>query len=260
MLHDGFDAALIFGGDGSVHRQLAASVASQAPILCVPTGSGNDFARALGLAKLQHALTAWRKFCASEGHVRSIDVAEITSRPGARNSQLETRNSFYCCVAGAGLDSEVNRRANRLPSWLRGHGGYALSLAPALAGFTPPRISVELFDSDGPSQITGPAMLVAFANAPSYGHGMRIAPRAQLDDGKLDVCFVRQTPKLRLLRLFPLVFSGRHLRMTEVVYAQCSGLKIESDPPQDIFGDGEYIGSTPAEVRLRPRILRVIVP
>ena len=82
-------------------------------------------------------------------------------------------------------------------------------------------------------------MLLAFANAPSYGHGMRIAPRAQLDDGKLDVCFVRQTPKLRLLRLFPIVFSGGHLRRAEVTYAQCSGLKIESDPPHDIFGDGE---------------------
>ena len=261
LLHDrGFDAALIFGGDGSVHRQLAGAVASQVPILCVPAGSGNDFARALGLATFQDALTAWRKFCASAGNVRSIDLAEITSRTGAHNPQLATQNSFYCCVAGAGLDSEVNRRANRLPSWLRGHGGYVLSLAPALAGFKAPQIGVELFDSDGPTHIMEPAMLVAFANAPSYGHGMRIAPRARLDDGKLDVCFVRRTPKLRLLRLFPIVFSGGHLHMKEVVYAQCSGLKIESDPPLDIFGDGEYIGRTPAEVRVRPRALRVIVP
>ena len=119
-----FDAALIFGGDGSVHRQLAASVASQVPILCVPTGSGNDFARALGLRTFRHARASWRKFCAGAGNVRSVDAAEITSCPGARDSQLETRHSLYCCVAGAGLDSEINRRANRLPSWLRGHGGY----------------------------------------------------------------------------------------------------------------------------------------
>ena len=251
---------MIFGGDGSVHRQLAASVASQVPMLCVPTGSGNDFARALGLATFQDALTAWRKLCAGSQNVRSIDVAQITSHPASRDSGLATQDSLYCCVAGAGLDSEVNRRANRLPSWLRGHGGYILSLVPALAGFTPPQISVELFDSDGPSQITAPAMLVAFANAPSYGHGMRIAPRAQLDDGKLDLCFVRQTPKLRLLRLFPTVFSGGHLRMTEVIYAQCSGLKIASDPPQDIFADGESIGRTPADIRVLRRALRVIVP
>jgi diacylglycerol kinase (ATP) len=256
----GYDAALIFGGDGSVHRQLSAAVASQVPMLCVPTGSGNDFARALGLRKYTDALAAWRKFCAGAENVRAIDVAQITSQAATGDSGLETRDSLYCCVAGAGLDSEVNRRANRLPPWLRGHGGYAWSLAPALAAFRAPQISVELFDSDGPARIAEPAMLVAFANAPCYGQGMRIAPRAQLDDGKLDVCFVRRASKLRLLRLFPVVYSGGHLRLPEVVYAQCSGLRIESERPLEIYGDGEFIGWTPAKIRVLGRVLRVIVP
>ena len=116
------------------------------------------------------------------------------------------------------------------------------------------------FDSDSRSRFHEAATLVAFANAPSYGHGMRIAPRARLDDGKLDVCFVRRTSKLRLLRLFPTVFSGGHLSLPEIEYAQCSALKIESPRPLDIFADGEFIGCTPAEVRVRPRALRVIVP
>ena len=256
----GYDAALIFGGDGTVHRQMSAAVASKVPILCVPIGSGNDFARALGLASLRDAEGAWRKFCNGAGNVRSIDVAQITSQAATRDSGLATRDSLYCCVAGAGLDSEVNRRANRLPSWLRRHGGYVLSLAPALAGFRAPQITVELFDSDGPARIAERAMLVAFANAPSYGQGMRIAPRAQLDDGKLDVCFVRRTSKLRLLRLFPVVYSGGHLRLPEVVYAQCSGLRIESEPPVQVFGDGELIGWTPAEIRVLPGVLRVLAP
>src|SRR5512143_297608 len=55
-----FDAVLIFGGDGTVHRRLAASVASQSPLLCVPTGSGNDFARALGLNTVRDAARAWQ--------------------------------------------------------------------------------------------------------------------------------------------------------------------------------------------------------
>ena len=255
-----FDAALIFGGDGSVHRQLAGLVASQTPVLCIPAGSGNDFARALGLGTVRHAHAAWRRFCSAADNVRSIDVAQITLGAGACNSQLETQNSLYCCVAGAGLDSEVNRRANRLPSWLRGHGGYVLSLPAALLAFDAPAVTLELFDSGGRSRFQEPATLVAFANAPSYGHGMRIAPRARLDDGKLDVCFVRRTSKLRLLRLFPKVFSGAHLSLPEVEYAQCSGLRIESERPLDIFADGEFIGCTPAEVRLHPRALRVIVP
>lgn len=255
-----FDAVLIFGGDGSIHRQLTAAVASQAPVLCVPAGSGNDFAHALGLAGFGNSLLAWREFCRSPLNVRTIDVAEITCQPAPHNSQLTTGNSLYCCVAGAGLDSEVNRRANRLPSWLRGHGGYVLSLPAALLAFDAPEVTLELFDSGSLGRIQEPATLVAFANAPSYGHGMRIAPRARLDDGKLDVCFIRRTAKLRLLRLFPTVFSGGHLSLPEVEYAQCSGLKIESERPLDIFADGEFIGCTPAEVRVRPRALRVIVP
>lgn len=243
------DAVLILGGDGSIHRQLQAAVGSQAPLLCVATGSGNDFARSLNMGRLGQAVAAWRTFCANGGNVRSVDVAEIT---------LSSQKSLYCCVAGAGLDSEVNRRANRLPSWLRGHGGYALSLPAALAGFEFPEIKVEMFDGDGRNRIEESATMVAFANAPSYGHGMKIAPRARLDDGKLDVCFVRRTSKLRLLRLFPTVFSGGHLRLPEVEYVQCSGLKIESDRALDVFGDGEYMGQTPAEVRVRPRALRVI--
>lgn len=247
------DAVLIFGGDGSIHRQLAGAVASQVPVLCVPAGSGNDFAHALGLATVRQAHAAWRRFCSTADNVRSIDVAEISCEPAPRNS-------LYCCVAGAGLDSEVNRRANRLPSWLRGHGGYALSLPAALWSFEAPEVTLELFDSGGRSRFHEPATLVAFANAPSYGHGMRIAPRARLDDGKLDVCFVRRASKLRLLRFFPTVFSGRHLSLPEVEYAQCSALKIASPRPLDIFADGEFIGRTPAEVRVRPRALRVIVP
>jgi diacylglycerol kinase (ATP) len=252
------DAVLIFGGDGSVHRQLAGAVASQTPVLCVPAGSGNDFAHALGLGTVRQAHSAWRRFCSAADNVRSIDLGQITL--GALNSQLETRNTLYCCVAGAGLDSEVNRRANRLPSWLRGHGGYVLSLPAALLAFAAPVVALELFDSDGRNRFHEAATLVAFANAPSYGHGMRIAPRARLDDGKLDVCFVRRTSRLRLLRLFPTVFSGGHLSLPEVEYAQCSALKIESERPLDIFADGEFIGCTPAEVRVRPRALPVIVP
>ena len=254
------DAVLIFGGDGSVHRQLSAAAATQAPVLCVPAGSGNDFAHALKLASLADALRAWQKFCSGAQNVRCIDLGEITCKPAGGGSRPETQTSLYCCVAGVGLDSEVNRRANGLPAWLRGHGGYVLSIPAALAAFQPSELTIELFECGSVRRICEPATLVAFANAPSYGHGMRIAPRARLDDGRLDVCFVRRTSKLRLLRLFPRVYSGVHLALPEVEYAQCSALTVESDRPLDIFADGEFIGSTPAKIRVCQHALRVIVP
>ena len=256
-----FDAVLIFGGDGSIHRQLAVLVKTQVPALLVPTGSGNDFARALGLGRIADSMAAWTRFAGGGKNVRAVDVAQVTADAASGSLPLETgdraRNALYSCVAGVGLDSEVNRRANRYPAWLRGHGGYALAVLPALGLFRVPQVTVEFEDG---TRLSEPAMLAAFANAPAYGHGIRMAPRAHLDDGLLDVCFVRRVSKLKLLAVFPLVYFGAHLRLREVFYRQASRLRVTSDPPLEIFGDGEFMGRTPAEIVALPRALRLIVP
>jgi diacylglycerol kinase (ATP) len=256
----GAGALLVFGGDGTVHRQLAAAVEAQVPLLPVPAGSGNDFAHALGIRGRQEALAAWRKFCSGAGNVEPIDLGVIRSDGDTRKLGTGT---LFCCVAGVGLDSEANRRANAMPVWLRARGGYVLGLLGALASYRPQRISVEQLDPATGEilvRISEPAMMVAFANAPSYGRGMRIAPRAQLNDGRLDVCFVRQTGNLRLLRLFPRVFRGGHLGLPEVVYTQARRVRVESETALPVYADGECICATPVEIGMRPGALRVIVP
>ncbi len=250
-------AALIFGGDGTVHHQLAAMVEAQIPLLVVPKGSGNDFAHALGVHSAADALAAWQAFHTHRQNVRNIDVGIIT-HVGTRNPKPETRN-FFCCVAGAGLDSEANRRANAMPRWLRAHGGYALGVVGAVARFRPQPVRVSLADENGaPAVIEDSATMVAIGNAPSYGRGMRIAPRAKLDDGLLDVCFIRRVRPLRLLRFFPRVYAGAHLDMPEIKYAQAARLTIETEAPLDVYADGEFICRTPVEVVVAPRALKVI--
>ena len=254
------DAVLVLGGDGTIHRHLAALSACQVPVLMVPRGSGNDFARALGLLGGRRAPLAWANFHTGISNVRSIDVGLITSLDGER------KQTHFCCVGGAGLDAEANRRANALPRFLRGRGGYVLSVVRAMAAYQPQRITVFAAPSDAQQsaplaeRFSEPTMFVAFANAPSYGGGMRIAPQAQLHDGKLDVCCVRQTARLRLLKSFPRVFSGRHLEMPEVEYFQTARLRLETETPLDVYADGEYVCRTPVEVSVVPKALRVIVP
>ena len=102
-------------------------------------------------------------------------------------------------------------------------------------------------------------MVVAFANAPTYGDGIRIAPHAKLDDGKLDICVVGAMNKLRLLRLFPSVYSGSHLSVPEVKYFQTERLRVETDKPMDVYADGEYVCRTPVEVSVERAALKVIV-
>src|ERR1035441_5650312 len=74
---DQADAVLLFGGDGTIHRHLSQLVKLGLPVLVVPAGSGNDFARALGLRRVRDSLAAWRCFCAGKGNVRAIDLGLI---------------------------------------------------------------------------------------------------------------------------------------------------------------------------------------
>ncbi len=269
---DAAEAILIFGGDGTIHRHLAQLVNLRLPVLVVPCGSGNDFARALNLRSIRDALRAWRKFSSDGKNVRTIDLGVITSLDSAATDSTSTRNlkpeteisSYFCCVGGVGLDGEIARRANRLPRWLRGHGGYALSLPSALLKFKPQPMKVLAADSKDPEvfieRSNQPTVVVAFANTPVYGGGMKIAPRARLDDGQLDVCVVGNVSKPRLLRLFPSVYFGRHLGIREVEYFQTGCLRIENEAPLDVYADGEYVCRTPIEVSVAPQVLTVVVP
>src|SRR6266404_1803898 len=132
---DEADVILLFGGDGTIHRHLGQLVRLGLPVLVVPAGSGNDFARALGLRRVRDALAAWRKFCGGAENLRSVDLGVISTGESAGGAPAPHGPQYFCCVAGVGLDGEVARRANRLPRWLRGHGGYLLSLIPTLFAF-----------------------------------------------------------------------------------------------------------------------------
>jgi diacylglycerol kinase (ATP) len=276
---DEADIILLFGGDGTIHRHLSQLVKLGLTVLVVPTGSGNDFARALGLRRVRDSLSAWQRFCRAKNNVRSIDLGVITSlrdagrgpstdapgwssaREASRNSTLVTEH-YFCSVAGVGLDAEVAGRANRLPRWLRGHGGYALGLASTMFRFAPFSMKVTTADENGhwTLRTDQPTMLAAFANTAIYGGGMKIAPKAKADDGLLDVCVIGGIDRFKLACTFPTVYFGRHLRIREVDYFQAAHVGVETETPLDIYADGEYVCRTPAEIGVQSGALQVIVP
>lgn len=247
------DAALILGGDGTVHRQLPHLARSGIPMLPVPHGSGNDFARALGLLQPGDALAAWRKFVAGAANVHDVDLGVIRSHANPSSA------TYFCCVGGAGVDAEANRRANAMPAWLRGHGGYVLAALAAIAGFHPCEFRIAAEGAEAPPDaFAGRAWMVAFANASAYGAGMKIAPRALPDDGRLDLCLIRDASRACLMRCLHRVYSGGHLEMPEVTYYQAERVRIETAVSLDVCADGEYVCQTPIEVSVERRALRVI--
>jgi len=246
------DAVLVFGGDGTIHRHLAALVRLQLPVLIVPAGSGNDFARALNLRSVRDSLNAWRDFESGKIQPRAIDLGVIvpSASPGIPH--------YFCGVAGCGLDSAAARRANRMPRWLRGHGGYALALLPMLLKL--PAFSMRLTQLNGEDRTEAEklTLLAAFANTQFYGDGMRIAPQADFADGKLDVCRISAMNAFHLLCMFPTVYFGHHLLSPKVEYSKAERVMVETEPPLEIYADGEFVCETPAAISVAKGALRVL--
>lgn len=251
----GSSAVLIFGGDGTLHRYLPQLSRLQIPVLVVPSGSGNDFAKSMGLRNEDLALAAWKQFCSSGGNVRQIDLGEITAYSG-RTGEVPERAMLFCCVAGIGMDAEANARANRLPAWLKGNGGYLLAALRSLIAFR----AVEMSMTGEGREIRRSAFLIAVGNAYRYGGGMKIAPRAEPDDGLLDICFVPRMSKFKLLCWLPTIFFGGHLRLSGVEYFQSRAVTICAERALDVYADGECICRTPVAIRVIPKALSVIVP
>jgi diacylglycerol kinase (ATP) len=253
------DAILLFGGDGTIHRHLSPLVKLGLPVLVVPTGSGNDFARALGLRRVRDSLAAWRRFLATGDNLQAIDLGQITAL-GDEVGASTREPRYFCSVAGIGLDAEVSRRANSLPRWLRGRGGYALALVSALFGFAPFPMRLLTSNQPGecPTHSEQSTILAAFANTSTYGDGMKIAPQAHMDDGLLDVCVVGALNPFKLACLFPTVYFGRHLTIRKVEYFRTSSARAETERPLDVYADGEFVCHTPVEIGIHRGAIRMI--
>jgi len=266
---DQVDVIVLVGGDGTIHRHLGPLVRLGLPVLVVPAGSGNDFARALGLRHVRDSLVAWQGFCAGAGNVRTIDLGVISRTQHAGAAPAPHGPRFFCCVAGVGLDGEVSRRANQLPRRWRGNGGYAMTLIPTIFSFAPLPMKILTHardrpahsgDNSGWTKISDqPTTLAAFANTPFYGGGMKIAPQAKMDDGLLDICVIGGVDPFKLFCMFPTVYFGRHLNMREVDYSHAARVRVETEHPLDVYADGEYVCQTPVEVAIQPAALKVVI-
>lgn len=294
------EAVLVFGGDGAVNRVLPALAYSGVPLLVVPCGSANDFAHCNGVYAVEDALAAWQRFLSHGDNVRTLDMGTILpmaapveesmpavdsltfadaegriARPDAplgpvimrhhlrraETSAEVQRTLYFSNIAGIGLDAETNRLADHMPGWLRRHGGYMLAALRALFSYRAPMVRLHCFDSaGGETTFEGPVLFASIGNAPVYGSGIRMLPRAQMSDGELDLCFVPQLPLGKVLRNIHKIYSGRHVEVEEVSYRRTVQTFVESEEALEIWADGELLCHTPAEIAVAPHALRLIVP
>ena len=242
---DRVDAVVIVGGDGMVSLAVNEIGDTGIPLGIVPTGTGNDTARGLGIPVDDPSAAIRMLLAALDDPVRVIDLGLVQ----AWNLRDPLRRHRV-----GGFDALVNERAN---SWRRprGKSRYTLAVLRELLSLSPRRYELTV---DG-SVSSVDAVLISVANNGSLGGGMKIVPHARIDDGILDLFIVAPLGRLRLLRFFPKVFSGTHTAAAEVSFQTLRRVKIDA-PNIVAYADGERIGSLPIEIEVLPKALSVLAP
>ena len=227
VVSQGSQGVLAVGGDGLVHLVIQALAQTGVGLGVIPAGTGNDFARALGLP-----LNSPERI-----------VERVLSTPPQPVDLGLAHQHFFGAILSTGFDSMVNERANAM-RWPRGPIRYNLAIARELPVFKPRAYS---FTIDGETFSTE-AMLVAVANGASYGGGMKICPQAQINDGWLDVLILKPLSKIEFLRVFPKVYAGTHVTHPAVVIRRARSVEIEADAIA--YADGEREGPLPIRVTI----------
>lgn len=235
-----FDGLCVLGGDGTINEAingLMLSDQSQSlPLGIIPIGSGNAFAETLGELDPIKALSN-----ILSGTTSLIDVFKIDERE---------KTFFAINIIGWGMAAEVNILAEKL-RWM---GGIRYSVASLI---TVMRMKQKHLKANlGKSNIEGKALFFLALNNVHTGKGMQMAPNAILDDGLIDIIFVSNASKLRVLKIFTQLFSGTHIKDPHVEYSQVISFAIETEnDPLNI--DGENRGASPIKVELVNKAVRI---
>jgi diacylglycerol kinase (ATP) len=238
---DGVDAVVALGGDGMAHLALNAVAGTTTPLGIVPAGTGNDLASSLKLpTKDPVAATA-------------IIADRLMNRTAWPMDAVRVGDKWFGCVLGAGYDSRVNDRANRM-SWPHGRMRYNLAMVAELRVFKPLPFVITI-DNDEPWETE--AMLVAVGNAKSYGAGMLICPDADLTDGLIDITVIGPISKPELLKTFPKVFKGTHVSHPAVTMRQAKVVTLAS-PGVTAYADGEFLADLPITCECVPGAVQIL--
>jgi len=223
------DLLIACGGDGTLCEVLNGVAGSDTPVAFIPAGTGNDFVRTVKMPRMpreaaQHIL---------RGRPQAMDLM-----------RLDQPAMVSINIIGIGFDAAVAARMNRQTRFGGGALSYLSAIVMELAHMRPVKLRLTV---DGVPW-EGEALLVAVANAQSYGGGMRVAPEADVRDGLADIVIVGPLGRVDVLRTLPKVFKGTHLSHPAVSCRRGREIIVESDGPAPVMVDGDLKATTPLRV------------
>ena len=258
------------GGDGTVNAVvnglMRASEGKHSPtkLGILPLGTGNVFAYNLGLSGWREAAQA-----IAGGKTRRIDVGYARPLPQARKrgkngAMIETHGQveqpsprYFVLMAGIGFDAKVIEETSLRLKFVLRDFAYALTSLQNAVVHQGTQVTLTFPDGTTHSEM---AWLLMAGNAASYAWAIKFTGRAQLDDGKLDLCVFPFENKLMSVQQVMQLLIGQHVERGNARYFQTESVRVESSPPIPIQLDGDEWGTTPAELSMLPGVLDVLVP
>ncbi|WP_223787489.1 diacylglycerol/lipid kinase family protein [Marinicella meishanensis] len=243
-----FSGIIAAGGDGTLFEVVNGMMAhpghERPPLGVIPVGTGNAFSRELGLQP-----TDWQPGIdlIRQQRTQAIDVG---------HAHMADQQYHFLNIIGMGFVVDAGR--NTLKIKKLGQSAYTLATLWETAKLKKHRVKLTLLDAHNQTlELDDDVVFVEVANSRYTGTSFLIAPAAQIDDGLLDVIILKKISRFKILRLFPTIYSGKHVNYREVETHQVKRITIHTEQPMPLMPDGEFIGHTPVSIDCLPGALRL---
>lgn len=258
ILDEGYEMVVAMGGDGTVSEVVDGFFTVEGPVQpeavlgVLPYGTGGDFRKTIGAPK------ELGPGAASLGgrETRRVDVGRLTYT----TLEGERRVRHFVNIASFGIGGLVDQLVNTTTKALGGRVSFAVATLRAMRRFHPQQARISL--DDRPAE-TVTLHNVAVANGRYFGGGMKIAPQAELDDGRFDVVVLGPMTLWDLLVKGNRVYKGTHVELPEVRVERARRVEAVPAQPEEAIlldVDGETPGKLPATFELLPGALRLKWP
>jgi len=237
----GFSHIVAMGGDGTVNEVANGLVGADAVLCVIPGGNGNDFVRTAGIPS---------------DPFRALDVLQ-KGRPRTIDLGLVADDRYVVNGLGVGIDAQVARDVLEMQR-LRGVPAYLTAAVKEVFRFR--AFPVRLVAADWTLELD--CLSLGVANGPYCGGGFKLAPKAVVDDGMIDVSAIGDFPKLERLVRLPQARAGKHLSLSRVHYRQVRDVTVSSEAKLVAHIDGEpyRLPRDTFRVAVVPNAARVLVP
>ena len=234
-LENGFDSIVAFGGDGTVHEVVNGLAGSNVAFGVIPCGTGNDYARAIGVkSSMEKAVQ-----CIAECEPEPIDLGKINER-------------YFINAVGIGFDGVATEESAKITK-VKGPLVYLIAIVKTLKKFK----SIELEIEMNGTKKTMDTFLFEISKGPSVGGGLALNPDAKQDSGEFRICHLAPMSIPALLKDFPKLKNGKIDKAKTVTRFRAKNLTVKCEIPMPIHIDGEYVEEKELRFEILPKSFRV---